>query len=69
MAPQLLNRVEEVEGHGSTPQPRVDEAKGHVLSPKPNEAKGHITLPKPIVKMTSKEQYVLSVRQIAESQA
>jgi hypothetical protein len=55
VAPQPLNRVEEVEGHGPTPQPRVNEAEGHVPSPRPNEAEGHITLPKPAAKITSEE--------------
>jgi hypothetical protein len=57
VAPQLLNRVEEVKVHNSSPQLRNEEAKGHV------------TLPKPAAKMTLEEQYALSMRQIAESQA
>jgi hypothetical protein len=69
VAPQLLNRVEEVEVHDPSPQPRNEEAEGQVLSSKPDEAEGHVTLPKPAAKMTSEERYALSMRQIAESQA
>jgi hypothetical protein len=69
VAPQLLNRVEEVEVHDPLPQPRNEEAKGQVSLSKPDEAKGHVTLLKPAAKMTSEEQYTLSMRQIAKSQA
>ena len=55
VAPQPLNRVEEVEVHDPSPQPRNEEAEGQVPLSKPDEAEGHVTLPKPAAKMTSEE--------------
>lgn len=55
MAPQPLNRVEEIEVHDLLPQPRNEEAEGQVPSSQPDEAESYVTLPKPVAKMTSEE--------------
>jgi hypothetical protein len=55
VALQPLNRVEEVEVHDPSPQPRNKEAKGQVPLSKPDEAKGYVILLKPAAKITSEE--------------